>query len=217
MVLPGMAKKSDGVNIQDGVLMYPAGHFLDGDPLMLGFDPFGYNYQAHMFKGLYVNVYLGRVGFPPYEGDNDAYLTANPTVVSSWVYTDLWLWRDAKLTMKWNDAWLSNMDREPDGVLDRHYPLPTYIGSGAWITNHQWGYNTDGTKWTYFVKIVAVPANAYRVGPANTGTWYTEDDIEIGPDIWGEFAIIQEVYNDPSTGDHGLDYKSPVRAGLGNW
>ena len=40
------------------------------------------------------------------------------------------------LVMKWNDAWLSNKDCDGDGLLDRHYGYDSYIGSGAWETNH---------------------------------------------------------------------------------
>ena len=35
--------------------------------------------------------------------------------------------------------------------------------------------------------------------------------------IWGAFAIIQEVYNDPCGGIHGVQYVSPDHAGLDNW
>ena len=46
---------------------------------------------------------------------------------------------------KWNDAWLSNKDCDGDGLLDRHYGLDSYRGSGAWLTNHQSGeYEVDG-------------------------------------------------------------------------
>jgi hypothetical protein len=41
------------------------------------------------------------------------------------------------------------------------------------------------------------------------------DGIVIGPAIWGEFAIIQEVSNDTGTGDHGALYKSPAAPSLG--
>ena len=99
--------------------------------------------------------------------------------------------------MKWNDAWLSNKDCDGDGKLDRHYDYPSYIGSGAWETNHQWGsYEEDGEtyNWNYFTKIVAAPADAYVDG----GIWYTADGTEIGPVLWGEFATIQR------TGEHGV-------------
>ena len=48
-------------------------------------------------------------------------------------------YKDVNLLMKWNDAWLSNKDCGGDGLLDRHYGLASYIGSGAWTTNHQSG------------------------------------------------------------------------------
>ena len=158
-----------------------------GNPLALGYDSWGYNYQAHIYNGLY-----------------DNFTRPNPPVTES----------DTNLQMKWNDAWLSSKDCDGDSKLDRHYGYPTYIGSGAWLTNHQWGtYEVDGViyKWQYFVKMVAVPSDAVKV----SGVWYTTDGMEIGPDIWGQFAVIQEVYNDQGTGEHGLFYKSPTTPGLG--
>lgn len=198
-----------GTTIQDGILKYSAGHYLAGQPLKVGNDIFGYNYQAHEYSGSYVNAYLGGYGYPPYEGDDDAYLATNPSVVGVWC----WPYRNDYVAMKWNDAWLSNMDMDKDGKLDRHYGFTSYVGSGAWETNHQKGTNADGTKWTYFVKIVAVPSDAVKVA----GVWYTPAGVEIGPDIWGEFATIQEVYNDSSTGEHGILYKSPASPGFGKW
>ena len=49
--------------IQDQTLTYSTGHYLFSTPLTLGFDPFGYNYQGHMYNGSYANAYLGRAGF----------------------------------------------------------------------------------------------------------------------------------------------------------
>ena len=125
--------------------------------------------------------------------------------------------RNDDVSMKWNDAWLSNMDCDGDGKLDRHLGFTTYIGSGAWETNHQSGsyVGDDGKEyhWSYFVKIVAVPADADKV----SGIWYAANGAEIGPDIWGEFAVIQEVYNDTGTGDHGILYRSPAAPGLGKY
>ena len=141
-----------------------------------------------MFKGSYANVYLGGDRFPPYEGDDDAYLAENQTAANHWA----WPYRDINLLMKWNDAWIANTDCTLDGKLDRHYGYPSYIGSSVWETNHMWG-GEGSESWTYFTKIVAVPSDANRVGPANTGIWYGADDVEIGPDIWGEFATIMEV------------------------
>lgn len=161
-----------------------------------GFDEWGYNYQAHIFNGPY--AYYDRHYDPENPDSNDQYI-------------------DVRLVMKWNDAWLSNKDRDGDTELDRHYGYDSYIGSGAWETNHQSEtyIGEDGKKhhWTYFVKIIAVPADATNVG----GTWYGADGTEIGPVIWGAFAIIQQVYNDPYGGYHGIEYLSPAGPGFGKW
>lgn len=308
------------VTIQSGALEYSDGHFLENTKLTTGYDIFGYNYQARIFNGSYANAYLGRSDLPPYLGDSDAYLLSNPSAVNEWV----WPYRDITLQMKWNDAWLSNVDCNTDGQLDRHYGFDSYKGSGAWLTNHatgtyegsSWDLNGEYTinveylgidyseklilsqsgttitgtslallngtsPWTIdeglvsgndvtfsgyfnsnpsmrvtfvgtisssglmsgtwsdeapgtrtgtwestlgtvnheicpvsdFVKIVAVPSDAVKV----SDIWFTSGGQEIGPDIWGEFAIIQEIGSDPC-GEYGvIDYLSPLRKGLGNW
>lgn len=210
---PKKPKPKDCTTIKDGVIMYSASHYLAGQPLKPGFDPYGYNYQAHLFNGYYANVYLGRDGFPPYEGDAEAYLAENSGAENTWY----WPYRDVILNMKWNDAWLSNKDCDNGGELDRHYGHGSYIGSGAWETNHQSGtyINDDGKEchWYYFVKIVAVPEDATLDG----GIWYAADGTEIGPSIWGSFAKIQWVENDPCAGIHGVQYVSPAGPGFGKW
>ena len=221
LVIPAMAKKS-GTTIQDGILTYSTGHFLAGQPLKVGYDVYGYNYQAHLFKGRYINVYVGRYGFPSYNGEGNAYLLANPVfatgsaVPNSW-YETLWLNRDTTLIMKWNDAWLSNMDRNTDGDLDRFWGYPSYLDSGAWETNHMWGTYPDGTQWNYFVKIVAVPSSATDSDPINNnnGIWTASDGTVIGQEIWGQFAIIFQVSNDPSVPEHGVLYNPPSPTGFG--
>jgi len=196
-------KKVDSTTIQSGELLYAAGHFLGGQPLQVGYDPYGYNYQAHMFRGSYANVYLGGAGFPPYDGDDETYLVENPGAANHWA----WPYRDIQLVMKWNDAWLSNRDCDGDGKLDRHYGFDSYIGSGAWETNHMIG-GEKADHWTYFTKIVAVPEDAMLVG----GIWYDPNGTEIGPDIWGQFATIQEVES-----GLGATYISPAGPGFGKW
>ena len=186
-----MAEKKDKcTTIQDGSLTD-----VKGNLLTMGYDQWSYNYQAHIFDGWYHNAPRPD---PPYTKD-----TIDQAPSKTW------------LEMKWNDAWLSNKDCDGDNKLDRHYGYDSYIGSGAWCTNHQSGtyVNDDGEtcNWNYFVKIVAVPEDAV----ATEGIWYTADGKEIGPSIWGQFAIIQQVYNDPCAGDHGIEYLSPAAPGLG--
>jgi hypothetical protein len=160
----------------------------DGSVIETGYDKWGYNYQAHMFNGKYCDAYRDAAWCQQYKDDN--------------------------LRMNWNDDWLANSDCDGDGLLDRHYWHPTYIGSGAWLTNHQNGeYVQDGEicRWNYFVKIVAVPTDAENVD----GVWYLADGTELGPVIWSQFAIIQQVENDPCAGLKGIRYNSPSPTGFG--
>jgi hypothetical protein len=202
LIVPAMAW-GQCVTLKQGVIKYSAGHYLAGQPIPVGYDIYGYNYQAHMFNGSYANVYLGGYGYPPYDGNDAAYLAKYPAAANLWC----WPYRNTNLVMKWNDAWISNKDCDGDGKLDRHYGFSKYIGSGAWETNHMSGTD-DGKHWTYFCKIVAAPANAVRSG----GIWYTADGAMIGPVIWGEFAIIQEV----ASGE-GATFVSPAGPGFGHF
>lgn len=198
-----LAKKTGGTTIQDGIITYSAGSYLEGQPIKTGYDIYGYNYQAHMFKGSYANAYLNSLGYPPYNGNDDEYLAENPGAKTTWV----WPYRDVQLTMKWNDAWISNKDCDGDGLLDRHYGFSSYIGSGAWETNHMSGTDESG-HWIYFTKIIAVPGDAVL----NGGVWYTADGKKIGPAIWGQFATIQEV--ESGVGSYNV---SPAGPGFGKW
>ena len=83
-------------------------HVLHADEaICIGPDQWGYNYQAHMFNGFYCDAYRDASWCQPYKDD--------------------------QLAMKWNDAWLSNMDCDGDELLDRHNGYSGYIGSGAWL------------------------------------------------------------------------------------
>lgn len=184
---PAKAKKiSICTTIQEGTLLTS-----DGEVIKTGYDEWGYNYQANIFNGKYCDAYRDASWCQPY--------------------------KDIDLKMKWNNAWLSNKDCDGDNLLDRHFQFDTYKGSGAWLTNHQSGeYEQNGKicKWTYFVKIVAVPSDAYD---DEAGIWYNESGGEIGPSIWDSFAIIQKVYNDSCAGACGIEYLSPVGPGFGKF
>ena len=125
--------------------------------------------------------------------------------------------------MKWSDTWLANTDCNDDGKLDRGYDCDSENASsaacpGAWLTNHTKGtyFFEDGVcEATEFVKIIAPPDDATL---ETDNVWYAADGTEIGPDIWGGFAIIQQKMTDPC-GDWGgnVDYKSPDHPGFGGW
>ena len=104
----------------------------------------------------------------------------------------------------------------PDGSL-----------SGSWDDNYLGGFRAgiwtmpagtaqkvkDTCTVSDFVKIISPPADAYLAG----GIWYTADGKEIGKEIWGEFAIIQEIASDPCDEYGVINYMSPLKKGLGNW
>jgi len=97
---------------------------------------------------------------------------------------------DDSLIMKWSDAWLSNVDCNGDNKLDRGLVDGVVGGTSlGWLTNQNEGdYDSDGNgtqdaHYTYFAKIV-------WTGP--------------GSPLWGQYTIIQEVYNDPVGGFTGL-------------
>ncbi|RLI39375.1 hypothetical protein DRO69_14365 [Candidatus Bathyarchaeota archaeon] len=180
-------------------------------PNSTGFDKYGYNYQAHIFKGWYPNYARERyVGDTPYEG----------VWYSEWgnipedLRGEFEVWYNVWLIMKWNDAWLSNKDRDGDGKLDRHWGYDSYTGSGAWLTNHQigWYVGDDGKihQWEWFVKIVA--PDYMPVDEDDDGY----DDVSGAKIIWGSFLVIQSVYNDPYGGYHGVE-ELVTPAGFGAW
>jgi hypothetical protein len=151
-----------------------------GNTVTVGFDQWGYNYQAHMFNGLYAN--FSRPATPATEGD-------------------------VNLIMKWSDDWLSNKDCNGDYKLDRGGESGANANiSKGWLTNHEEGDYLGGDEqyhhYTYFVKIV------YDEGAACQAASYGC--------IWGQYNIIEEVWNDPFNEHHGVSRESLVNpAGLG--
>lgn len=190
---PGQESAEVCATIKDGTIEYGRVGDPDTNIIPIGYDMWGYNYQAHMFNGYYDNN--SRPDTPVSEG--------------------------IMLQMKWNDEWLSNKDCNGDGKLDRGYSCDPVLAKnsgcpGAWLTNHQRGtYEENGVvhHWEYFVKIIAVPTDAEKMD----GVWYAADGTEIGPEIWGAYAVIERVYNDTGTGEHGVEYLSPNHAGFGGW
>lgn len=156
--------------------------------LTVGYDKWGYNYQAHIFNGLYENY------------TRPAVVVAEGT---------------ENLVMKWSDDWLANVSCTSDGSLARGYDAKakTFSGPNAtgtsrgWVTNHFEGdyEGSDGEMhhYTYFAKIV-------WVGPA------LSSDPWAAVRIWGEYAIIEEIQTD-LFGEYGGRLKSTklVAPGLG--
>ncbi|MFD1316744.1 hypothetical protein [Namhaeicola litoreus] len=210
-------EKNTCTKINDGVLFYEKGHYFAGEPLSNGFDEFGYNYQSHQFKGTYANLYLGFAGFPPYQGDDEAYLTENPTILNNnYIMTYYWPYRKAEVHQSWNDARWSNKDCDGDGLLDRHFGFENYQGSGAWETFTVVGEyedeNGNTCDYKYKYTYVAPPLDAYQ----KDGSWYNSDDELIG-NVFYYLAEIKEIAHDPCGGLNGVVFKSPLGPGLGKF
>ena len=132
------AQPSSCATIADGTIQDSA-----GNTVQLGYDQFGYNYQAHMFNGTYDSS--DRTLDGTYWGDNTGE------------------YADDSLIMKWSDAWLANVDCNGDGKLDRGLGTEGYTTntSRGWLTNQNVGDYTLGgavQHYTYFAKIVWVGA-----------------------------------------------------------
>lgn len=176
-----LASVAIGATIKDGTITDK-----NGNIITLGYDKYGYNYQAHLFNGLYDNY--SRPPVPVAEGSEN-------------------------LVMKWSDDWLSNKDLNNDGKLDRGLDPKTGISDGTskgWCTNHFEGdyfdANGDPHHYTYFCKIV-------YVGPVTE-----TPDPWADKRIWGVYAVIEELTNDPDAGFHGISRDKLVNpAGLGFW
>ena len=153
----------------------------NGDPLKLGYDQYGYNYQARIFNGTYDSS--DRVLDGKYWGADVDYA-------------------DDSLVMKWSEDWLSNLDCTGDNKLDRG-DNGTSMG---WTTNHvegdYIGLDGDSHHYTYSVKIVYDGGTACGAGQPTC--------------LWGLYNSIQEEYNDPDGGYHGVDHDRKANpAGLG--
>lgn len=144
-----------------------------GETISLGFDEYGYNYQARYFQGSYCDASRGGECDPAYA--------------------------DVRLTMKWNDAWLSNQDCDGDDLLDRHPGFTSYRGSHAWLTNDMRGsYELDGARCYYHQRtiFVAAPLDAELVDDV----WYDADGEELGPMIWNDFIVVERRLRDSCGG-----------------
>lgn len=165
VALPVYASGNTCANIQSGTITDSA-----GNPLTVGFDQFGYNYQAHSYVGTYDG--LDRVLDGKYYGQSGD-------------------WVNDKIDLKWSNDWLSNQDCNGDGKLDRG----TAGISLGWETNHIVGTYVDG----------------------NGVTQSYEDFVKIGytgpgSDLWGDYSVLQEVYNDTGGGSFRTNLGTP---GLG--
>ena len=100
-----MAKggKDKCATIKDGTIEYGRVGDPNDEIIPIGYDAWGYNYQAHLFNGWYWN---NQRPDPPYT-DEQSLIDAGKS--TTW------------LIMKWSDEWLANTDCNGDGKLDSGY------------------------------------------------------------------------------------------------
>lgn len=164
IITPQTASAQNCVKIQSGTLV--AG---DGTPITTGFDKWGYNYQAHMFNGLYENY-------------------SRPPIVSTG--------GTENLVMKWSDNWLANVSCDNSGKLARGYNAKTGTVAGfsmGWVTNHFEGEyeGSDGElhHYTYFAKIVYDGGAACNTAGDTTCRWGLYAIVEeLQNDQFGEYG-----------------------------
>ncbi|MBN1274850.1 hypothetical protein JXA12_00960 [Candidatus Woesearchaeota archaeon] len=158
----------------------------NGDPVTMGSNDWGYNFQAHRFSGEYCLANELEKECPPGE---------------------------PYLKMRWNDAFLSNKDCDGDSRLDTHYGYPSYKGSGAWLLMELSGEEDSGDgstcSWELEMELFAIPFGAVL----HDGLWMTPDGEEIGI-VYDESFLITEVHEANSCTGEVFDYKSKYKTNV---
>ena len=162
-----------------------------GKPASVGFDQFGYNYQARLFNGLFGNADENRPG----DGNPDTYLGAS---------TDSYGYYDADgdfhavvvdvagthLIMQWSEAWHMAVFGPDNLRYNGDEILWSVAGQDAWLTNHVEGtgtiYDIDGVTVIYQGRLTILS----KIRWVGDTTGYTNP-------IWGQFAVIQKVISGP--------------------
>jgi len=173
------------------------------------FDQWGYNRTALIFNGWFVNAYAEREGFAtPYVGvrgdpcgNIDLYfahvhVTCDPATN--------WPSNPRKYPYAYNVLLQINVNKAWD---DAHRGVAPWTPD-AWLTNHMigWYLGVDGKvhQWEWFLKIVWIGPHGSRSPYWRPGGYAT----------WGEFEVIEDLYNDLYGGFHGKENLA-IPAGLG--
>lgn len=167
VVSSALAEDGRCVKIASGQLLDSA-----GNQVKPGVDGWGYDYVNRYFEGRYCHLKRG----------NAAQLCK--------------AFPDHHLTMDWNEAWLSSLDCNGDGKLDRHAGYPSYRDSGAWLhTTIARPYLTDDGR-----RCEELHETTYMAAPFDAvlrdGSWYDAAGDLLGPVIWGDFYVSEDYFTD---------------------
>lgn len=222
--VPEEKGSSKCASVNDSQLYYKNGGYLNNQKISTGFNEFGYNYGSGSFNGNYYNFILvqSESPLPPFIDDEKTYLARNSGATGEWS----WQFRDVKLSVNWNESFLSSKDCNKDGFLDRASDSSgSYLGTDAWVTMHADGkYNSsvdDTQECTIkdFVKLVAAPKTAYLnedvAGYFGEGVYFdSKGGQEIGPALWRDFIVVQSKTEDTCSEFGSTNYSSPLQKGL---
>jgi len=171
-----------------------------------GFNQHGFNWNAHHFNGILMNVFFSDTmfmgapfyGWDPYIGNDEEYLKKYPDAE----YWFFWNFRHVNLVMHWNEA-----------LISREAVYQSWLNSNAFITFHYSGGEGD-TKWSQFQKMVAAIETDYFL----EGKWYNKNEEEIGIDSGYTDLVLISVNNTGVIPDSFYDeYHNPLSSGLGKY
>lgn len=207
LLLSGCSKESmddtvDLIQIQETELAAKNSKNID-----TGFNEYGFNWNAHHFNGILLNVFFSDTmfegaffyGWDPYMGDDATFLTKYPIAE----FLPFWNYRHVNLVMHWNEALISRQAVYAE----------TWFNSNAFITFHYSGVKGDST-WSQFQKMVAANDTDYVL----EGKWYNENDEEIGIESGYTDLVLISVKNTGTIpSDFYDEYHSPKSSGLGKY
>lgn len=200
----------------ENVTVSTDGKLADENARMTGFDEWGFNYNAHLYKGYLINAMIGDPAFEgtphyretPYQGEGVEFWN---NFIKKYDYFIYWMpagLLDCELTMRWNESLLSTTGVYPD----------TWMDTDAYI-NFKYTLKTDSENWTHIRKLVAIQSTDYLDGDR----WYNQYGEEIGMKsyYWPDRLIIVQVinvgYNQYVPGAMPPDYTAPNGHGWGTY
>lgn len=190
-------------------------NFLDAknNSKMLGYDEWGFNFEAQHFKGYLINMILADPAFQTmphyrnhlYTGQGQEFWDM---LMNTYGYFDQIMpgfLLDCELRSKWND-----------GIMDKNGVYPqTWVDSNGIISFKYSMTDENGKRWSHFRKLVSSRSTDELVD----GFWFNEDGQEIGfESYWWPTLIVVQVNN---TGNPPSifynDYIAPYGQGYGHY
>ncbi|TLX77035.1 hypothetical protein E9993_04960 [Labilibacter sediminis] len=184
-----------------------------------GFDQWGYNWNAHHFRGYLMNAWFGDEMYPdapwykkepPFDGNVEAYQEAHPEVLEY----PFWIYGDMEVVMHWNETSISKNGVYNENILD----------SDAWITFH-YSQGENENRWSQFQKFVAAKKNDEKViyvwddnGNPVYGEWFSQEGELLGLYyLWADRILIQVVNTGNLPNGFLPTYKGPLGQGIGKY